>query len=250
MQAIIHEPPAATTELSAGDADLWRVIERGLEKNPANRWASMTELGEALALWLYEHGVKEDISANSLRAVWLDGSLSGVQMDLSSLLPKAGSSGRMRVSGGGSRDEEASPRLPSTRRPTVRAAKLPVQVASEQPLRTPRRWLLLTFVGIALALGLSVGLLFRPERSSSAASSASATPSAVRVAVSPPSPSPLPSPSSVAPAAQSALPVSSAAAAATSSGGAVKAQPRLVTSPARSAPGGLPRRGKSYDFGF
>src|SRR5450432_810464 len=84
MQAIIHEPASATTEFSAGDSDLWRVIERGLQKNPDNRWASMTELGEALALWLYEHGVKEDISANSLRAVWLDGSLSGVRMDLSS----------------------------------------------------------------------------------------------------------------------------------------------------------------------
>src|SRR5450432_2635413 len=84
MQAIIHEAPAPTTQFSAGDSDLWRVIERGLQKNPDNRWASMTELGEALALWLYEHGVKEDISANSLRAVWLDGSLSGVRMDLSS----------------------------------------------------------------------------------------------------------------------------------------------------------------------
>src|SRR5450432_3549816 len=84
MQAIIHEAPAPTTQFSAGDSDLWRVIERGLQKNPDNRWASMTELGEALALWLYEHGVKEDISANSLRAVWLDGSLSGIRMDLSS----------------------------------------------------------------------------------------------------------------------------------------------------------------------
>ena len=111
MQAIIHEPPAPTTELSAGDADLWCVIERGLQKKPDNRWASMTELGEALALWLYKHGVKEDISANSLRAVWLDGSLSGVRMDLASLMPHGSSSGRMRVSDGSSQDDETGPRL-------------------------------------------------------------------------------------------------------------------------------------------
>src|SRR6185369_409991 len=122
------DPPAPTTELSAGDADLWCVIERGLQKNPENRWASMTELGEALALWLYKHGVKEDISANSLRAVWLDGSLSGVRMDLSSLSPQESSSGRMRVAGA-VRESETGPRLLSTQRPTVRSARPAAQVS-------------------------------------------------------------------------------------------------------------------------
>jgi serine/threonine-protein kinase len=83
MHAIINDAPTPTLELNAGDADLWRVIERGLTKDREQRWANITELGEALALWLYEHGVKEDISANSLRSVWLDGTLSGVRMDLS-----------------------------------------------------------------------------------------------------------------------------------------------------------------------
>ncbi|HYP77605.1 MAG TPA: serine/threonine-protein kinase, partial [Polyangiaceae bacterium] len=111
MQAIIHDPPAPTTELNAGDADLWCVIERGLQKNAENRWESMTELGEALALWLYKHGVKEDISANSLRAVWLDGSLSGVRMDLASLSPHGSSSGKMRVSSSESQEGETGTRL-------------------------------------------------------------------------------------------------------------------------------------------
>src|SRR6187431_820318 len=163
MQAIIHEPPAPTTTLSAGDADLWCVIERGLQKNPENRWASMTELGEALALWLYKHGVKEDISANSLRAVWLDGSLSGVRMDLSSVNPQSSSSGRMRASGSPVPEVETGARLLSTQRPTVRSAPPPEQASPAPELRPRRRWLVVSLVGIALALGLGAGTLLRGD---------------------------------------------------------------------------------------
>jgi serine/threonine-protein kinase len=83
MQAIIHDSPVPTTQRDAGDVALWQVIERGLAKERHQRWTNMTELGEALALWLYEHGIKEDLSGNSIRAVWLDGTLSGVRPDLS-----------------------------------------------------------------------------------------------------------------------------------------------------------------------
>jgi eukaryotic-like serine/threonine-protein kinase len=79
MQSIIHDSPAPIPDLVACDPALWQLIERGLCKDREERWSSMTELGEALALWLYEHGVKEDISGNSIRAVWLDGTVSGVK---------------------------------------------------------------------------------------------------------------------------------------------------------------------------
>lgn len=69
MQAIINDPAVPP---QAGDAELWQVLSKGLAKSPAERWASMSEFGEALALWLYNHGVKEDLSGNSIRAVWLD----------------------------------------------------------------------------------------------------------------------------------------------------------------------------------
>ena len=87
MQAIIHEEPTPMPEHAAGDTSLWQVVERGLAKERSQRWANMTELGEALALWLYEHGIKEDLSGNSIRAVWLDGALSGVRADLQSSAP-------------------------------------------------------------------------------------------------------------------------------------------------------------------
>ena len=237
MQAIIHEPPAPTTDFSAGDADLWRVIERGLAKHPHNRWASMTELGEALALWLYEHGVKEDISANSLRAVWLDGTLSGVRMDLSSFAPK-----------GGSDESQTGPRLLATQRPelgapSVRAAS---QVITEQRPRPSRRWLPLTMVCVALALGLGVGSLLRTNHGAVPASPPSAS---AAVAAKPAPVAPAPEPAAVA-----AVP--SAAAPSVVPTTAVKASARPAASPARptaaaAIPAVRPRpAGKRYDFGF
>jgi serine/threonine-protein kinase len=82
MQAIINDAPIPLVDYKAGDSGLWMVVERGLKKERNQRWANMTELGEALALWLYEHGVKEDLSGNSIRAVWLDGVLSGLRADV------------------------------------------------------------------------------------------------------------------------------------------------------------------------
>jgi eukaryotic-like serine/threonine-protein kinase len=69
MQAIINDAPVPPR---SGDNELWEVLSRGLAKNPDERYSSMSELGEALALWLYHHGVHEDLSGNSLRAIWLD----------------------------------------------------------------------------------------------------------------------------------------------------------------------------------
>jgi len=82
MHSIINEDPKPTTDLGAGDDALWLVVQRGLAKPREQRWGDMTELGEALALWLYEHGIKEDLSGNSIRAVWLDGVGSGLRADV------------------------------------------------------------------------------------------------------------------------------------------------------------------------
>jgi serine/threonine-protein kinase len=82
MQAILHEPPVSTVEYGVGDRELWSIIAKGLEKSRDKRWASMSQLGEALAFWLVDHGVTEDIAGNSLRAVWLGGTLTGVSLRL------------------------------------------------------------------------------------------------------------------------------------------------------------------------
>jgi serine/threonine protein kinase len=100
MRVIINDPPKPMTECDAGDAGLWQVVERGLAKSRDDRWPNMTEFGEALALWLYEHGIKEDLSGNSIRAVWLDAALSGMRVELDSSVAPGSIGDRARSSPG------------------------------------------------------------------------------------------------------------------------------------------------------
>jgi serine/threonine-protein kinase len=78
MQAILHEQPVPTSEFGVGDRELWSILAKGLEKSREKRWASMSELGEAIAFWLFDRGIAEDVCGNSLKAVWLGGTLTGL----------------------------------------------------------------------------------------------------------------------------------------------------------------------------
>ncbi|WP_438014041.1 serine/threonine-protein kinase [Sorangium sp. So ce315] len=72
LRAILQDPVPSLVERCGADPALWSIIERGLRKDPAERWASMRELGVALAAWLVSRGVSEDVCGASLRAQWLD----------------------------------------------------------------------------------------------------------------------------------------------------------------------------------
>ncbi|MGK4003525.1 serine/threonine-protein kinase [Sorangium sp. So ce1036] len=72
LRAIVQDPVPSLVERRHTDPALWAIIERGLRKAPAERWASMRELGVALATWLAARGVSEDVCGASLRAQWLD----------------------------------------------------------------------------------------------------------------------------------------------------------------------------------
>jgi serine/threonine protein kinase len=71
LRAIIEQKPAPITDYGTGDAALWEIIERGLQKRPTRRWQSIRELGTALAQWLVSHGVAQDASRGSLYGTWL-----------------------------------------------------------------------------------------------------------------------------------------------------------------------------------
>jgi serine/threonine-protein kinase len=76
LRVIIESAPTPMTAQSAGDAALWAILERGLAKHPAARWPSMRALGVALAEWLLERDIAEDVCGASLEAVWLRQALS------------------------------------------------------------------------------------------------------------------------------------------------------------------------------
>jgi eukaryotic-like serine/threonine-protein kinase len=87
MRSILRDEPKPTTEHGVGDEQLWMIVGRCLKKDREQRWGSIWELGEALALWLFERGVRVDAAGRSLRHAWLDGTITGVQILVPSEYP-------------------------------------------------------------------------------------------------------------------------------------------------------------------
>ncbi|MCC6557534.1 MAG: serine/threonine protein kinase [Polyangiaceae bacterium] len=62
--------PARRPAALAGYPALWRIIERGLQKAPADRWESMEALGAALAMWALDQGARCDAAGAGLAEEW------------------------------------------------------------------------------------------------------------------------------------------------------------------------------------
>jgi len=165
MQSIIHDEPTPMPDHAAGDASLWLVVQRGLAKEREVRWADMTEFGEALALWLYEHGIKEDLSGNSIRAVWLDGALSGLRAELQSSAPP-------------SRRQDASQAITQggTRRSSARS--LAAARVTERAARQKRGLLVALALGVGIG-GIAVALTLGAKHYSEQATTGASAPSTV-----------------------------------------------------------------------
>jgi serine/threonine-protein kinase len=87
IRSILRDKPTPMTARAAGDQQLWTIVERCLRKDREQRWASMWELGEALALWAFERGVRVDAAARSLKHGWLEGGITGLQILVNSEHP-------------------------------------------------------------------------------------------------------------------------------------------------------------------
>jgi serine/threonine protein kinase len=72
MYAILEGQPKTFSELGINEPLLWSIISRGLDKDRARRCPDMFELGRALAIWLLDRGVQEDICNALLRSKWLE----------------------------------------------------------------------------------------------------------------------------------------------------------------------------------
>ena len=71
LRAIVEDDPKSIVAQAAGDEALWQIIKHGLAKDRRDRYATMSELGQALATWLVGHGVHEDVTGTSLESKWL-----------------------------------------------------------------------------------------------------------------------------------------------------------------------------------
>lgn len=89
IYSIIANPPTAITDFGVGDAELWSALDRALQKDPDRRWYSMRDFGEALARWLEDRGVHEDITGTSLQTTWFAGARDRDGLRAPSVAPKA-----------------------------------------------------------------------------------------------------------------------------------------------------------------
>jgi len=72
MSSILLRDPPPWSELGVDDELLWSIVQKGLEKEPDDRFPSMRVLGAALAEWAQDVGVETDAAGNSLKAHWLE----------------------------------------------------------------------------------------------------------------------------------------------------------------------------------
>lgn len=95
LRAIIEQEPAPLSKYGVEAPELWSILERALKKDPAERFGTMRDLGQALAGWLEACGVTDDVTGTSLKQVWFrDPDSSGL-----AALPLS-KSGRYRVPSG------------------------------------------------------------------------------------------------------------------------------------------------------
>jgi serine/threonine-protein kinase len=73
LRNIVESQPLTILDYGVGDAELWRIIQRGLAKPLHQRWSRMLYMGRALAQWLVAHGVAADVCGASLQTRWLHG---------------------------------------------------------------------------------------------------------------------------------------------------------------------------------
>jgi hypothetical protein len=141
MRAIVEDDVVPITDVAAGDSELWTILQRGLQKDPAARWSSALELGRALAEWLLRHDVDVDITGERLGA-WLQPE-SSKRRDLLSEPPPARSA------------RDSGRRMPAITAPAPPTSLIPSSQSTVATVIRPRRSLRASVIFIAtLALVL------------------------------------------------------------------------------------------------
>lgn len=71
LRAIIEATPHPLFAHGVDQPELWQILAKGLSKSASDRYATIRDLGEALAGWLVSRGISEDAVGTSLRRAWL-----------------------------------------------------------------------------------------------------------------------------------------------------------------------------------
>jgi eukaryotic-like serine/threonine-protein kinase len=179
MRAIVEDEPAPLPLDNGVDQRLSDLIAWGMSKDREQRPASIQELARALAEWLLDRGINEDITFAPLGQKWL---ASAAQKFVPVRRSDGGDEAEPTENARG--DTLLSPRLPA------RVLERPAPSAVESALAPPARRAGRGLVALVLAL-LAIGLIWAANRGSRPPSAA--LPSSPRGSV-PAAPSASPSP--------------------------------------------------------
>jgi serine/threonine-protein kinase len=248
LRSIVRDAPKPMSDHGAGDAQLWTIIERCLKKDREQRWGSMWELGESLALWLFERGVRVDAASRSLRHGWLDGNVTGLQILVPSDPPSAPPAARPAIEPPTDSSVDPGPLSRTHLRPKQGPAS-PALVGAAALLGLA----LLLFVTRGLWLPMRVPSVLSDGQAKAAARSPEHVPAeerpdqAVPRPVVPESPNVPTEPSAVASPAATAAPAASTTSKARTKRTAPRKQARPASAP---APGGTAAPRVTTEFGF
>jgi serine/threonine-protein kinase len=143
VQQIIDDEPPALHELAVVDEQLSAIVARGLSKERSQRYASMLEMGRALAGWLHAQGELHDACGTSVERRWLRGSMPDDAFGVSSAWRPEPGSGMRRY------DRDAVTDRPAAQKPTHETP--PAAVAKKRAgARLAGMALLIAAVGFAV----------------------------------------------------------------------------------------------------
>ncbi|HEY6081192.1 MAG TPA: serine/threonine-protein kinase [Polyangiaceae bacterium] len=139
LRSVLRDEPMPLELFAPVDARLSELILRGLAKDREQRPASIFDLGQELAAWLYEQGIQDDVTGASLEAKWLGRSSDSLLFT------------RPRAVASSPRAQHDHATLVSVVHPMPRPQSEPLL---ELPIRRGRRWLPATLVAtVALFAG-------------------------------------------------------------------------------------------------
>jgi serine/threonine-protein kinase len=177
LRMIVYDEPKSLKDLGAADHALSFIVARGLNKDPLARYASLSQMGRALAAWLADQGINEDACGVSLETKWLARSSELPELGRKSWPPPARPEQISGISGIRKIDLSLAtaavlpaPTItlpPSSIAPTVDSTR---PASPRQEPRAPRRSRLPLVAGAALLLALPLvwlalsGLRSQPQR--------------------------------------------------------------------------------------
>lgn len=71
LRRIVDDEPEPLATHGIDDPELWEIVNKGLAKDPDDRWSSMQEFARAASRWLLVRGVRCDICGVSVESRWL-----------------------------------------------------------------------------------------------------------------------------------------------------------------------------------